>query len=106
MFHDRNSVRASASNLSDPGLNPALEAAQALCDLGVEQANLSKKLCDNTRAMLLSAAADKDAGEVGRTLSVFVDCVARDLSENAETMSRIWRRYLREAGRAAAFAAP
>ena len=34
------------------------------------------------------------------------DANVRDLSQNAETMSRIWRRFLRDAGRAASDVSP
>ncbi len=61
---------------------------------------------DNTQKMLFSAATNKDAKDASRTMSVFLNSCYRDLDENAEAISRIWRRYIREAGAAAALAAP
>ncbi len=73
MFHDRHAPRASASSHVHPGLWPAFEAAHAWCDVGVEQARLSTKLCDDTRLLLLRATADRNAEELGRTVSDFVE---------------------------------
>lgn len=106
MFHDRHAPRASASSHVHPGLWPAFEAAHAWCDVGVEQARLSTKLCDDTRLLLLRATADRNAEELGRTVSDFVNSTTRDLSQTAEAVSRIWRSYLRDAVRAASLAAP
>jgi hypothetical protein len=93
MFHDRSALRASAASLVHPAFRPAFDAAEALCDVGVEQAVLSRKLCDNVRVLLHHAAADKNAG---RPVSDFVVSTTRDLSETMEAVSRIWRRYCRE----------
>ena len=103
MYHDRSSAPASGA---DPGVHSAFEAAHALVDLGIEQANLSKRLCETTRTLLLRAATDRDAADAGRTWSAFVDSMTRELSDNAELVSRIWRRYLREVARSASAQVP
>ena len=46
--------------------------------------------------MLVSAATNKDARDVSRTMSAFLNASYRDVGENAEAVSRIWRRYSRE----------
>lgn len=103
MFHDRNPLSDFAPLHPQSANRAAIEAARVMREVGIEHVNLSKKLIDNTHAMLLSAAADRDGQDVGRTMSDFVNAMVRDMSENAETVSRIWRRYLRAAPGLAAF---
>ena len=71
--------------------------AHALRDVGNESLILWDRMCDNTQDMLVDAAANKDAGDVCRTMAAFVSASYRDLGENAEAVSRIWRRYFRNA---------
>ncbi|RBP12907.1 hypothetical protein DFR50_11396 [Roseiarcus fermentans] len=102
MFHDRSALWAARSTRPHPSFRPAFEAAFAWRDVGIEQANLSRRLFDNW-AQLLGAAAEGDAGLM---MSVFVASTARDLGDNAEAVSRIWRRCLREQIRAVSAQAP
>lgn len=92
MFHGRSCARPKGGADS---AHPAFEAAHAW-----------QRLCDNARAMLPSAAADPTGEDAGRTWSVFVDSTARNPRDNPEGVSRIWRRYFREAARVAAVQVP
>lgn len=71
--------------------------ANALRDVGNESLILWDRMLDNTQHMLFSAAVLKDAKDVSRTMSTFVNASYRDVVENAEAISRIWRRYSRDA---------
>ena len=55
------------------------------------------RMLDNTQDMLFSAATNKDPKDVFRMMSTFLDASYRDVIENAEAVSRIWRRYSRHA---------
>jgi len=72
-------------------------AVGAYFDIGVESAALSKKLLGNTQKMWLSAATHKDAKDVARATSAFVNASYRDIAENAVAVARIWSRFIREA---------
>ena len=82
----------------------AIAAAHVLRDVGIETAELSKKMFDNSQKLFLGAATNKDAKDVCRTMSAFLNASYRDFDQNAETISRIWRRYFREAAARAASA--
>jgi hypothetical protein len=71
--------------------------ANALRDVGQESHLLWDRMVDNTEHMLFSAATNKDAKDVSRTMSAFVNASYRAVVENAKAVSRIWRRYSREA---------
>jgi hypothetical protein len=80
-----------------PAGHSAIATAHALRDVAIETAELSRKLFDNSQRLLIGAATNKDAKDVCRTMSAFLNASYRDLDENAESISRIWRRYFREA---------
>ena len=71
-------------------------AVGAYFDIGVESAALSKKLLGNTQKNWLSAATHKDAKDVARATSAFVNASYRDIAENAVAVARIWSRFIRE----------
>lgn len=71
--------------------------ANALRDVGNESHLLWDRILDNTQHMLFSAATNKDAKDVARTMSAFLNASYRDVAQNAEAVSRIWRRYSHEA---------
>jgi len=75
----------------------AIVAIDAFCEIGVESVVLSKKLFDNTQKMVLSAATHKDAKDVGRTMSAFVNSSYRDIADNANAVLEIWRRFFHDA---------
>ncbi|MGO9423277.1 hypothetical protein [Roseiarcus sp.] len=97
MIHDKKFLREIARGRPGPSELSAVTTVRALCDVGIETVVLSQKLFDNTHKMLLSAATNKDAKDVSRTMSAFFFSSYRDLDENVESVSRIWRRYFREA---------
>ena len=63
----------------------------------IESAVLSKKLLDNAQKMWLSSVTHKDAEDASRAMAAFVNASCRDMSENAEAIVRIWRRFVGEA---------
>ena len=95
MIHDK-SLFEPPKGLPGVGDVSAVATVHALRDVGIETVNLSKKLFDNTHKALVGAAGNKDAKDVSRTMSAFVWSSYRDLGENAEAVSRIWRRYFLE----------
>jgi hypothetical protein len=72
----------------------AIAAVHALCDAGVESLILWERMFHTTQGMLVSAATNKE--DVSRTMLAFLNASYRDVGENAEAVSRIWRRYSRE----------
>ncbi len=97
MIHNSGDLRAIASRPSAiPEFSPIV-AIEAFCDIGVESVILSKKLFDNTQKMVSSAATNKDAKDVGRTMSAFVNSSYRDIAHNAVAVSAIWRRFFHNA---------
>jgi len=88
-------------HLGPAGLS-AIATARALRDVGIETAELSRKLFDNSHRLFMGASTNKDAKDVCRTMSAFLNASYRDLDENAESVSRIWRHYFREAAARAA----
>ncbi len=97
MIHDSRELKEIASRPPAIGNSSADAAIVAFYDIGVESVVLSKKLFDNTQKMLFSAATHKDAKDVGRTMSAFVNSSYRDVAGNAEAVLEIWRRYFRDA---------
>ena len=93
MIHDTGELSRMAAR------EPSTVAMNALRDIGVESVILSKKLFDNTQKMLLSAATHKDAKDVSRTMSAFVNSSIRDFSENVEAVCGIWMRFFRDTRR-------
>ena len=89
MFHDSRELGTI--------LSTRCAAVGAYFDIGVESAALSKKLLGNTQKMWLSAATHKDAKDVARATSAFVNASYRDIAENADAVARIWRRFICEA---------
>ena len=97
MFHDSRELKAVAARRPAIGEASAVAAFEGFCSIGVESALLSRRLLDNTRKLCLSAAANKDAKDVSRAMAAFVNASYRDISQNAEAVSKIWRRLLRGA---------
>ena len=97
MFHDRRDVKAMASGRPATDGSWVLAAVEAYCSIVFESGLVSKKLIDNTGKLWLSATTYKDAKDVCRATAAFVNASYRDVSENAEAMLRIWRRFIREA---------
>ena len=82
MIHDSNHI--------------AIAAVHALRDAGVELSPCGERMFHSALSMLISAATNKDAKDVSRTMSAFHTATYRDMGENVEAVSRIWRRYSRE----------
>ncbi len=97
MFHDSEEMKAIATKPPAIGKSSAVAAIQAFRSLCLESAVLSKRLFDNTQKLWLSAATNKDAKDVGRTMAAFVNASYRDISQNAEAVLGIWRRFVRDA---------
>ena len=95
MFHDSRELKAVAARRPAIGEASAVAALEGFCSIGVESALLSRRLL--TRKLCLSAAANKDAKDVSRAMAAFVNASYRDISQNAEAVSKIWRRLLRGA---------
>jgi hypothetical protein len=97
-------LRGIESDRRETSRTSAIAASNAFRDAAIESIVLTGKLFDNTHTMWRSAATNKDAKDVSRTLSAYLNASYRDLAENAETVSRIWRRYFRQAAADAAAA--
>ena len=108
MIHNSKELKGLSSRQPNVGEPTAVAAINAFCDTGVESVILSKKLFDNTQKMLLSAATHKDAKDVGRTMSAFVNSSYRDIAGNAGAVLEIWRRFFHDAlaTKASSFAGP
>ena len=104
MIENVSQLREISRGHLDPHRLLAIATAHALRDVGIETAELSKKMIDNSHKLILGASTNKDAKDVCRTMSAFLHAAYRDLDENAENVSRIWRRYFREATARAASA--
>lgn len=102
MIENNSQFRENGWGPLDPHRVTAIAAAHALRDVGIETAELSKKMFDNSQKLILGAATNKDAKDVCRTMSAFLNAAYRDLEENAGTVSSIWRRYFLEAAARAA----
>ncbi len=97
MFHYSKQLRVIGWGHQGPDRVVVKATANALRDVGNESLILWDRMLDNTQHMLFSAATHKDANDVSRTVSTFVNASYRDVVENAEAISRIWRRYSRDA---------
>jgi hypothetical protein len=97
MFHYSKPLRLIGWGHQGPDRIIAKATANALRDVGNESLILWDRMLDNTQRMMFSAATNKDAKDVGRTMSAFLNASYRDVGQNAEAVSRIWRRYSREA---------
>ena len=104
MIENSSQLREIAWGRLDPHRVSAIAAAHALRDVGIETAELTRKMFDNSQKLILGAATNKDAKDVCRTMSAFLNAAYRDLDQNAETVSRIWRRYFRDTAARAASA--
>jgi hypothetical protein len=71
--------------------------ANALRDVGNSSLILLDRMLDNTQHMLFSAATNKDAKDVSRTMSAFLNASYRDVAQNAVAVSSIWLRYSHDA---------
>lgn len=94
MNHDVRLAREITSRRFGPGGALALATAAVLCDTGTETTELSRKLVERTRMSVASAASQPDAGHAA---FAYWDGACRDCEAHADRVSRIWRRYLREA---------
>ena len=93
MIHDSEQLKVIGWGHQGPDRIIVKATANALRDVANESHVLWDRIFDNTQDMLSSAATNKD---VSQTMSAFVDASYRDMAENAEAVSRIWRRYFRE----------
>jgi hypothetical protein len=96
MFHDNQELRTILSTRPTIIELSTCAAVRAYFNIGVESAALSKKLLGNTQKIWFSAATHKDAKDVARATSAFVNASYRDIAENAVTVARIWSRFIRE----------
>ena len=96
MFHDSkvNAVAARSPATGDFSALTAIEACHLLC---LESAVLSMRFLDNTQRLWHSAATNKDAKDVSRTMAAFVNATYRDISRNADAVLAIWRRFVSDA---------
>jgi|SRR5208337_4626238 len=97
MFHDTKELKALAPRRPAIGGNSAAAAIDAFFSVGVESMVLSGKLFDNTQKLCRSAATHKDAKDASRTMAAFVNTSYRDISQNAEAVLGIWKRFVRDA---------
>jgi hypothetical protein len=97
MFHDNRELRTILSTQPAITESSTCGAVGAYFNIGVESAALSKKLLGNTQKMWLNAATHKDAKDVARATSAFVNASYRDIAENAVAIARIWRRFIHAA---------
>ena len=97
MFHDSRELRTILSTRPTIIESSTCAAVGAYFNIGVESTALSKKLLGNTQKMWLSAATHKDAKDVARATSAFVNASYRDIAENAVAVANIWRRFIHEA---------
>ena len=97
MFHDSKELNAIAPRRPAIGGNSAAAAIDAVFSVGVESMVLSGKLFDNTQKLCRSTVTHKDAKDASRTMAAFVNTSYRDISQNAEAVLGIWRRFVRDA---------
>jgi hypothetical protein len=97
MFHDSREMRTILSMRPTIIESSTCAAVGAYFNIGAESAALSKKLLGNTQKIWLSAATHKDAKDVARATSAFVNTSYRDIAENAVAVARIWSRFIHEA---------
>jgi hypothetical protein len=97
MFHDSRKLKALSGRRPAVGEASAVAAFEAFSSVGVQSALLSRRLLDNTRKYWLGAAGHKDAKDVSRATAAFVNASYRDISQNAEALFEVWRRFLSSA---------
>ena len=93
MFHDNRELRTILSTRPTIIESSTYAAVGAYFNIGSESAALSKKLLGNTEKMWLNAATHKDAKDIARGTSAFVNASYRDIAENAVVVARIWSRF-------------
>ena len=96
MFHDSRELRIILPTRPTIIESSTRAAVGAYFNIGVESAVLSTKLLGNTQKIWLSAATHKDAKDVARATSAFVNASYRDIAENAVAVARIGSRFIRE----------
>ncbi len=96
MLHDSRQLTEIVSDCVGYDRFLAIATSNALREVGIQSLILWETMFYNTQNMLFSAATDKDAGDVCRTMSAYLEASHRDMGENAEALSRIWRRYCRD----------
>ncbi len=97
MFHDSRELRTILSTRRTIIESSTCAAVEAYFNIGVETAALVETLLGNTQKIWLSAATHKDAKDVARATSAFVNASYRDIAESADAIARVWRRFIREA---------
>ena len=103
MFHDSKELNAIAPRRPAIGGNSAAAAIDAFFSVSIKSMVLSRKLFDNAQKLCRSAVTHKDAKDASRTMAVFVNTSYRDISQNAEAVLGIWRRFVRDAVLSAGF---
>ena len=93
-YSSQSSQFTSSDAFSDRRITIA--SANTFHEVGIETLKLTTKLVHSTHKMLLSAATNKDARDVRRTMSAYMNATYRDVNENAEAVSRIWWKYMCE----------
>ncbi len=96
MFNYSKQLRVVGSDYQGPDRMILKATGNALRDVANESLFLWDRMLDNTQHVLSRAATNKDAKDVSRAMSAFINASYRDVSQNAEAVSRIWRRYSRE----------
>jgi hypothetical protein len=81
-------VASRSPAIGDSSAVAGVEAFRLLC---FESAVLSMKLLYNTQKLWLSAATNKDAKDVSRTMAAFVNATYRDISQSADAVLANWR---------------
>ncbi len=96
MFDYSKQLRVVGSNYQGPDRMILKATANAVRDVANESLILWDRMLDNTQHLLSRAATNKDARDVSQSMSAFLNASYRDAGQNAEAVSRIWRRYSRE----------
>lgn len=97
MIHDSRQLTEIVSDRMGYDRFLAIATSNALREVGIQSLILWERMFYNTQNMLFGAATNKDAVDVCRAVSTYLETSHRDMGENAEVVSRIWRRYCREA---------
>ena len=96
MFNYSKQLRVVGSDYQGPDRVILKATANALSDVANESLILWDRMLDNTQHVLSRAATNKNAKDASQTMSAFLNASYRDVGQNAEAVSRIWRRYSRE----------
>ncbi len=96
MFNYSKQLRVVGSDYQGPDRMILKATANAVRDVTNESLILWDRMLDNTQHLLSRAATNKDAKDVSQSMSAFLNASYRDAGQNAEAISRIWRRYSRE----------